>query len=65
MSDEIDFNPFVGAVRGALDTLQPVHTLGAYVKTAIENPGWVALGAAVAMAPHLGPGLAAGLEAVL
>ncbi|WP_436788957.1 hypothetical protein [Yinghuangia sp. YIM S10712] len=64
MSDEIDFNPIVGAVRGALDTLQPVGTLRKYVQLAADRPGLVALGVGgIAVAPHLAAGLGVGMEA--
>lgn len=63
MADEIDFDPVVSAVRGALETLQPVHTLHSWLKTAEKHPGLVALGVGLAVAPHLAPHFAAGLEA--
>lgn len=58
MSDELDFNPIVGAVRSALETLQPVHTLRGYVQLAAEHPGLVALSVVgIAAAPHIAAGI--------
>lgn len=61
MSDELDFNPIVSAVRGALDTLQPVHTLRGYVQLAADHPGLLALGVGIAYAPQIAAGIGAGI----